>query len=93
VLVFFLFVSGADIVKQRAEDHATRVSKRAGAVHATTLPAAQAPTPGGLTPGEFAHNLPRLADQFQQIDTDGSGRVTTEELQNYLSRTAPEKNQ
>lgn len=36
-----------------------------------------------LTPGEFAH-LPLSGVKFEDIDTDGNGRITYAELQSYL---------
>lgn len=96
VLVFFLFIAGTDILKHRAEERTSRITKKPGAAQpaagAAAAPVASprsAPAPGGLTREEVAQNLPHLAEKFQEIDADRSGRVTTEELQSYLRRAAP----
>ena len=80
VLIFFLSVAGSEILQQRAEQQRT--------VRQTTLGSQrQAPSyAAGLTREEFTSNLPHLAPRFLEIDTDASGFVTTEELQNYLRR-------
>jgi hypothetical protein len=97
VLVFFLFMAGADIFKQRAEDRASRIMKKSGPAQPVAGASASPteaqrraePAPGGLTREEVAQNLPHLSEKFQQIDTDRSGNVTTEELQSYLRRNPP----
>jgi len=96
VLIFYLFVAGADIVKQRAEHQRmiklTQKSSRPSVPNAGAdagSPQQAVPGPGGLTREEMVHNLPHLAAKFSEIDTDHSGRVTTEELQAYWRRTSP----
>lgn len=100
IVVFFVVIEGADIVRQRVE--------RAQAPPARALlerKPVRAPAPGsvqgapaaGLTPQEFAANFPHLAGKFSTIDTNRDGRVSTIELQRYWERNkgqgAPAKNQ
>jgi hypothetical protein len=91
VLVFFLFVSGTDIVKQRAQrlrelKQWTYSGERAAPAGGTAWRPSGAAAEAGLTRQEFEQNVPRLAPKFAEIDTDRNGRVTTEELQTYLRR-------
>jgi serine/threonine protein kinase len=97
VLIFFLFVAGADILQQRAEQQrATRLAAPSGDPSAGRAAgragASQRPAPSqaaGLTRDEFTQNLPHLAPRFLEIDIDKSGYVSTEELQSYLRRQNP----
>lgn len=81
IVVFFLVVEGADIIRR-------------GADHLPALPAKSllAPSPGpapagsGLTSAEFAQALPHLAGKFAVIDTNGDGRISVAELQAYRQR-------
>jgi hypothetical protein len=95
VLIFFLFVAGADILQQRAEQQrAVRQATPPGEPPAGTRAAgrtasgqrARPSQAAGLTREEFTQNLPHLAPKFPEIDTDASGYVSTEELQSYLRR-------
>ncbi|MCC7485246.1 MAG: protein kinase [Burkholderiales bacterium] len=90
VLIFYLFVAGADIVQQRAQHyrayrHSVMPAERA-ATAAGARQSAPAAASGGLTREQFEQNLPNLAGRFSEIDTDRNGFVTTEELQNHLRR-------
>ena len=87
VVIFYLFVEGADIVREREQARATLQSTFRSVVRPWL--AGDAPAPAGLSREEFANNLPHLIDRFNEIDTDRSGRVTTEELQIYLRRSSP----
>jgi len=83
MVIFYLFVAGADIVKMRQE---SRLAGKSADRVQTAGAERNAPRNGvqsGLRYEEFAHNLPQLADRFSRIDADGNGRVTTEELQAY----------
>jgi serine/threonine protein kinase len=98
VLIFFLFVAGNDILKERAaqmrwikSQFDDRPVTRGGAPRGTGARGEAVQTPGaGLTRDEFVRSIPHLADKFSEIDADRSGLVTTEELQNYLRRSVPE---
>jgi serine/threonine protein kinase len=90
IVVFFVVIEGADIVRQRA----ARV--KAPPVRALLLPnSVGAPAPsgvqsvpsGGLTPQEFAMNFPHLTGKFSTIDTNRDGRVSSSELRTYRKRT------
>ena len=97
VLIFFLFIAGADILQQRAEQQrmarmAAPSAEQSAARTTGRSVAGQRPVPShaaGLTREEFTQNLPHLAPRFLEIDTDRSGYVTTEELQSYLRRQKP----
>ena len=98
VLIFYLFVAGTDILKQRAEQRVSRLTQKSADRPApASRPAAASrqtgPAPGGLTREELSRNMPHLGDKFSEIDADHSGRVTTEELQRYWQRTSPGKQQ
>jgi serine/threonine protein kinase len=85
VVIFFLFVAGADIVKQRGEQ-ARAVAGAAPRPAEPDVPAPPDAVGGGLSQEELARGMPHLADQFSAIDGDGSGYVTTAELQAYWRR-------
>jgi serine/threonine protein kinase len=85
MVLFYLFIQGADIVKQREQSRAgvaTTRSERPG-LPRQGVDAASA----GLSREEFEQNLPQLGRKFAEIDTDRNGRVTTEELQSYWKRS------
>jgi serine/threonine protein kinase len=90
IVIFYLFVEGADIVKQREQARAGLQStfKAPGRPLPSGDAERQAADAGsaGLTREEFAQNLPHLLGNFAEIDADGNGRVTTEELQGYWRR-------
>lgn len=100
IVTFFLFMEGADIVKERI---AQQRAPRNKPLLQPTQPAPPAVTPSatdsdarlrstesgpgtGMTREELAQNLPHLADKFAEIDADHNGRVTLFELQNYWQR-------
>jgi hypothetical protein len=85
VVVFYLFVAAADIWKERGE-HARALSAGGKAAHEPPDLDASGP---GLSQAEFGRRLPDLLDRFAEIDTDRSGRVTTDELQAYWRGAAP----
>ena len=86
IVVFFVVVEGADIIRRAAERMPVPVAKTLLAPPAK-LPATTGNVPpAGLTPEEFARALPRLAGAFAIIDTNGDGRVSAGELQAYLAR-------
>lgn len=100
IVTFFLFMEGADIVKQRTAQQSaprnkpllqpTQPAPPVGTPSATDIDARLRSTesgPGaGMTREELAQNLPHLADKFSEIDADHNGRVTLFELQNYWQR-------
>ncbi|MBI2296715.1 MAG: serine/threonine protein kinase [Betaproteobacteria bacterium] len=102
IVTFFLFMEGADIVKQRAEQQRAPRAKpllqpgqparpvaapAAGGLEARVA-GAQNGLGAGLTREELAQNLPHLADKFSEIDADRDGRVTVVELQAYWQRNS-----
>lgn len=93
VVIFYLFVEGADIVKEREQARASLQSTFRSVVRPwLSRDAPRQAVDGssaGLSREEFAQNLPHLTEKFSDIDTDGSGRVTTEELQSYWRRGSP----
>ena len=95
VVIFYLFVEGADIVKEREQARASLQSTFRSVVRPwLSRDAPREAVDGssaGLSREEFAQNLPHLTEKFSDIDTDGSGRVTTEELQSYWRRGSPAK--
>jgi len=101
VLIFYLFVEGADILKERAADRLNRFTLKsgerlasrqtpAGDVGAASAVPASASS-AGLSREELVQNLPHLAAKFAEIDTDRNDRVSTEELQDYFRRVAPSR--
>lgn len=102
IVTFFLFMEGADIVKQRTEQQRAprakpllqpgQLARPVAALAAGGLEArvagAQNGLGAGLTREELAQNLPHLADKFSEIDADRDGRVTVVELQNYWQRNS-----
>jgi hypothetical protein len=98
VLIFFLFVAGNDILKERAAQQRglrfqleDRPVTGGGAPRGRSAPGGAVHTPpAGLSRDEFVRSIPHLADKFSEIDTDRNGLVTTEELQNYLRRDVPD---
>jgi serine/threonine protein kinase len=102
IVLFFVVIEGADIVRQRAGRTPVPPAEALLRLPPPRAPAAApggAPSisPAGLTRGEFARNLPHLAGQFATIDTNRDGRVSISELQAYWARengqNAPEKKQ
>jgi len=95
IVIFYLFVEGASIVKQREQARAIlqSTSKSVGRPLPTRGAQSQAADAAGagLTREEFAQNLPHLLPNFSEIDADGNGRVTAEELQGYWRRGAAAK--
>ncbi len=95
MVIFFLFVEGADIVKEREHGRAA-LQPTVRSVGRPLLPRAAPPqavdAPStGLSREEIARNLPHLREKFSEIDADRNGRVTTEELQGYWRRESPAK--
>ncbi len=86
IVVFFVVVEGADIIRRAAERIPVPVAKTLLAPPAKLPAATRNLPPAGLTPEEFARALPRLAGAFAIIDTNGDGRVSAAELQAYLAR-------
>ena len=90
VVIFYLFVEGADIVKQREQSRATDISTFRNREQQRMSPGNLRPAAddrsAGLSRDELASNLPHLVDRFSEIDADRNGRVTTEELQAYWKR-------
>ena len=100
IVTFFLFMEGADIVKQRTAQQRVPLNKPllqptqpappVGTPSATDIDARLRSTesgPGtGMTREELAQNLPHLADKFSEIDADHNERVTLFELQDYWQR-------
>lgn len=86
IVVFFLVVEGADIIRRGAERLPLPPAKAllAPPSHASnrTLSVSRA----GLTPEEFARTLPHLAGRFAMIDANGDGRVSSAELHAYWQR-------
>jgi len=86
IVVFFVVVEGADIIRRTAERMPVPVARTLLAPPAK-LPATTGNVPpAGLTPEEFARALPRLAGAFAVIDTNGDGHVSAGELEAYLAR-------
>jgi serine/threonine protein kinase len=93
IVIFYLFVEGADIVKEREHGRAALQPNSRSVVRpllSRDAPpqAVDAPS-GGLNRDEIARNLPHLKEKFSEIDTDRNDRVTTEELQRYWRRGSP----
>lgn len=94
IVIFFLVVEGADIIRREAERLPLPAARTVLAPHpaqGSGLPRRVAP--GGLTRSEFTRTLPHLADKFPMIDTNGDGRISISELEFYRrqekSQTAP----
>jgi serine/threonine protein kinase len=81
IVVFFLVVEGADIIRRGADRLPVRPVKSLLAPSP-----GQAPAGTGLTSGEFAQALPHLAGKFAVIDANGDGRISAGELQAYRQR-------
>jgi serine/threonine protein kinase len=89
-VIFFVFIAGTDIWKQRAE-HVRATAKAPKQLdRPVRAPDAAHPAAGGAGVGlsreEVAQNLPHLAGMFSDIDADKSGKVTIEELQSFWKR-------
>jgi len=87
IVVFFLVVEGADIIRRGAERLPLPPAKGLLAPvpgQRTTSTGAASPT--GLGPEEFAQALPHLAGKFAVIDANGDRRVSVSELEAYLQR-------
>ncbi|MDP1716908.1 MAG: hypothetical protein Q8L40_02430, partial [Burkholderiales bacterium] len=93
-LVFFIFVEGADMLRQHAEKErvaALQTSTAApldpsGAGIGTQFQNADTDASGGLSREEVTARLPQLAGKFDEIDANRDGRITIQELQNYWQR-------
>ncbi len=86
IVVFFVVVEGADIIRRTAERMPVPVARTLLAPPAKLPATTGSVPPAGLTPEEFARALPRLAGAFAIIDTNGDGHVSAGELQAYLAR-------
>lgn len=87
IVVFFVVVEGADIIRRGAEHLPLPPAKTLLALPPAQLHGGTGSIPRvGLTPEEFARALPHLAGAFTIIDTNGDGRVSAGELQAYLAR-------
>ena len=87
IVVFFLVVEGADIIRRGAERLPVPPAKGLLA-----LPPGEASAGGkrassaGLGPEEFAEALPHLAGKFAVIDSNGDRRISIDELRAYRQR-------
>jgi serine/threonine protein kinase len=86
IVVFFVVVEGADIIRRGAEQLPVPSSRTVLAPPARGHAEAPRAAPAGLTPDEFARVLPHLAGKFATIDTNGDGRVSVSELEAYRRR-------
>ena len=86
IVVFFVVVEGADIIRRTAERMPVPAARTLLAPPAKLPATTGSVPPAGLTPEEFARALPRLAGAFAIIDTNGDGHVSAGELQAYLAR-------
>ncbi len=89
IVVFFVVIEGADIVRQRAarvQAPPVRALLQPNSIGAPAPSGVQSVPPGGLTPQEFAMNFPHLTGKFSTIDTNRDGRVSIGELQTYRQR-------
>jgi serine/threonine protein kinase len=87
IVVFFVIVEGADIIRRGAERLPLSPAKGLLApVPGQSASGKGAASPAGLAPGEFAQALPHLAGKFAVIDTDGDGRVSVSELEAFRQR-------
>ena len=87
IVVFFVVVEGADIIRRGAERLPLAPAKTLLAPPPEQLPDGTATiSPAGLTPEEFARALPHLSGAFTLIDTNRDGRVSAGELHAYLAR-------
>ena len=85
IVVFFVFVEGADIVRQRAARMPEPPAKALLAPPPASGGVEGIPS-GGLTRDEFERNLPHLAGKFSTVDTDGDGHISIGELRAYRER-------
>jgi serine/threonine protein kinase len=87
IVVFFVVVEGANIIRRGAERLPVPSAKELLGPPVAQLPHSTASvSPAGLTPEEFARALPHLAGKFSTIDTNNDGRISIRELQAYLDR-------
>lgn len=97
MLVFFVFVEGADMMRQRvAEEQAGVLQQSAAEPPAPDIQSgagidaqfqhADIDASGGLSREEVTAHLPQLADKFDEIDADRDGLITIQELQSYWQR-------
>jgi len=87
IVLFFVVVEGADLIRRGAERIALPPASSLLAPHpAQPATGAESVPPAGLTPEEFARALPHLTGQFTTIDTNHDGRVTVTELEAYWRR-------
>ena len=84
IVVFFLVVEGANIIRRGADRLPVPASRALlGPDSAQGSPENVGVSRTGLDPDEFARVLPHLAQKFPQIDSNGDGRVSLEELETY----------
>ena len=84
IVVFFLVVEGANIIRQGSERLPFPMSRSPIGSEAARGPAANVGVgQTGLDADEFARVLPHLAQKFSQIDANGDGRVSLDELEAY----------
>jgi serine/threonine protein kinase len=87
IVVFFVVVEGADIIRRGAERIPAPLGRSLLAPPLAQLPSGSGSvSPVGLTPEQFAQTLPHLAGKFTTIDTNRDGRVSISELQAYRQR-------
>ncbi len=85
IVVFFVFVEGADIVRQRA----ARMPEPPAKALLAPPPASggfEGIPSGEITRDEFERNLPHLAGRFSTVDTNGDGQISIGELRAYRER-------
>ncbi|HXV11252.1 MAG TPA: protein kinase [Burkholderiales bacterium] len=85
IVVFFVVVEGADIIRRGVQRLPVPPAKGLLAP-VPGQSAAGVASPAGLGPEEFAQAVPHLANKFKVIDTNGDGRVSVSELEAYRQR-------
>jgi serine/threonine protein kinase len=87
IVVFFLVVEGADIIRRGADRLPVSPAKSLLAPSPGQAPGGTGRASAtGLTPEEFAQALPHLAGRFTAIDVNGDGRISVGELRAYRQR-------
>jgi hypothetical protein len=87
IVVFFVVVEGADIIRRGAERLPLPPARGLLApVPGQSASGKGAASPAGLAAGEFAQALPHLAGKFAVIDANGDGRVSVSELEAFRQR-------